>query len=158
MTVTDECVHATAIAAGGRAVLIRGASGAGKSDLALRCLSLAPTALLPLAAALVSDDQVRLKLQDGKIFASAPVELKGMLEVRGLGIMRIPSVEMAEVVLVADLVGSGTVERLPDPWPVADILGHKVPVLRLWAREASAPVKLLMALSCLELPLASNLT
>ncbi len=158
MTLTDECVHATAIAAGGRAVLIRGASGAGKSDLALRCLSLAPTALLPFAAALVSDDQVRLRLQDGKIFASAPAELKGMLEVRGLGILRVPAVEVAEVVLIADLVASERVERLPDPWQLADILGHKIPVLRLWARETSAPVKLLMALSSLELPPASNLT
>lgn len=158
MTVTDECVHATAIALGGRAVLIRGASGAGKSDLALRCLSLAPSRLLPHVADLVSDDQVRLRLQNGKIFASAPVELKGMLEVRGLGILRVPAVEMAEVVLIADLVASETVERLPDPWPVADILGHKVPVLRLWPFEASAPIKLLMALSSPELLLPSNLT
>lgn len=159
MTVTDDCVlHATAIAAGGRAVLIRGASGAGKSDLALRCLALTPSALLPFAAVLVSDDQVRLKLRDGKIFASAPVELKGMLEVRGLGIMRVPAVEMAEVVLIADLVASGTVERLPDPWPVAVILGHTVPVLRLWALGASAPVKLLLGLSSPELPPVSKLT
>jgi HPr kinase/phosphorylase len=139
-------------------VLIRGASGVGKSDLALRCISLAPTALLPFAAALVSDDQVRLNLRDGKLLASAPAELKGKLEVRGLGIMHVPAIEMAEVALIADLVASGTVERLPDPWPVVDILGHKVPVLRLWAFEASAPVKLLLALSARELPPVSNLT
>ena len=158
MTVTDDCVHATAIAANGRAVLIRGASGTGKSDLALRCLSLAPTALLPFAAALVSDDQVRLSLRDGKLFASAPAELKDKLEVRGFGIMHVTAVEMAEVALIAELIVSGTVERLPDPWPVVDILGHKVPVLRLLAREASAPVKLLLALSSVELPPVPNLT
>ena len=72
--------------------------------------------------------------------------------------MRVPAVEMAEVVLIADLVASGTVERLPDPWPVAVILGHTVPVLRLWALGASAPVKLLLGLSSPELPSVSKLT
>ncbi len=159
MTVTGECVHATAIAAGGRAALIRGASGMGKSDLALRCLSLAPTALLPCAAVLVSDDRVWLHIRDGKIVASAPAKLKGRLEVRGLGIIRVPTIELAEVALIVDLAGRGeTIERLPDPWPVSLLLGLDVPILRLWAFEASAPVKLLMALSNRELPLVSSLT
>mgnify|MGYP001285304507 CR=1 FL=1 len=158
MTATGECVHATAIALGGRAVLIRGAPGMGKSDLALRCLSLAPTALLPHAALLVSDDQVRLVTQNGKVLASAPAELKGLLEVRGLGIVRVPSVATAEVALIADLAQSGTIERMPDPWPVAEILGYQFPVLRLRPFEASAPVKLLLALCSPELPLPSNLT
>jgi hypothetical protein len=130
----------------------------GKSDLALRCLSLAPTALLPHAALLVSDDQVQLKASGGKLFASAPAALKGLIEVRGLGIMHVAAAEIAEVALIADLVSPGTVERMPDPWPVAVILGYQFPVLRLSAFEASAPIKLLLALSSPELPLASNLT
>ena len=158
MTVTDECIHATAIAVGGRAALIRGASGMGKSDLALRCLSLAPSPLLVNSAVLVSDDQVRLRSRDGKIYASAPVELKGRLEVRGLGIMRVPAAETAEVALIIDLVAREAVERLPDPWPVTLLLGQSFPVLRLWAFEASAHVKLLLALSYRELPTVPNLT
>src|SRR5689334_23520913 len=52
----SENVHATAIALGGNAALIRGAPGSGKSDLALRCLAIAPTALVPCPASLVADD------------------------------------------------------------------------------------------------------
>ena len=158
MTATSECVHATAVALGGRAALIRGASGSGKSDLALRCLSLAPSALLALPALLVADDQVRLHTLDGKVIASAPQGLESKLEVRGLGIMRVPSVPRAEVALIVDLVAREAVDRLPDPWPVAVILGHSFPLLRLWAFDASAPIKLHLALASPQLPPASNLT
>ncbi len=158
MTATGECVHATAIALDGRAALIRGAPGMGKSDLALRCLSLAPSRLLPHAAGLVADDQVRLHVRDGKLYASAPAGLAGKLEVRGLGIMRVPSVAEAEAALIVDLVAREAVERLPDPWPDAVILGFRFPVLRLWPFEGSAPIKLLLALSSPELLVSSNLT
>ena len=61
MAAAPETIHATCIAVGGRAVLLRGPSGSGKSDLALRCLTLAPTPLTPLAAQLVADDRVVLR-------------------------------------------------------------------------------------------------
>lgn len=144
-----ELVHATAIALGRRAVLIRGASGAGKSDLALRCLALGPSPLVSQPARLVSDDQVRLECRDGRLYARAPTEIAGLLEIRGLGIHRVAATAgETEVTLAADLLASHAPppERYPDPWPQAAYLGVHLPLLRLHAFEASAPLKLLLAL------------
>ncbi len=144
-----ELVHATAIALGGRAALIRGPSGAGKSDLALRCLALAPSALLPEAAQLVSDDQVHLELREGAIHARAPAAIAGLIEVRGIGILRLEKCAVeARVALAVDLLlpQDPAPDRHPDPWPLMTLLGVTLPLLRLQPFEASAPVKLLLAL------------
>jgi len=148
-------VHASAIAAGGRAALIRGPSGAGKSDLALRCIALAPTPLLPQQASLVSDDQTVITRRGGKLYASAPATIAGLLEARGIGVVRVndavgPPVPLA---LVVDLVASAeATDRLPDPWPMVPVLGVDLPLLRLKIHEASAPIRLLLALGCHSLP------
>lgn len=142
-----ELIHATAIAVGNDAALIRGPSGSGKSDLALRCLALAPGTLIPAPAGLVSDDQVCLERVGERLRASAPPAIRGKLEVRGMGILSVPAVESAELVLVADLVSPSEIERLPDPIPSLNLLGVEVPLLRLAPFEQSAPVKLLLALS-----------
>lgn len=144
--------HATAIAAGGRAALIVGPSGSGKSDLALRCLTLASSPLIPAPARLISDDQVLLTRRGQVLSASAPPQIAGKLEVRGLGILAVEPLAEAPVVLVAKLSDLMDVERLPDPWPVAEIMGLAIPVLRLWPFAASAPAKLLLALSWQGLP------
>jgi serine kinase of HPr protein (carbohydrate metabolism regulator) len=147
--VAAELVHATAIALGGRAALIRGPSGAGKSDLALRCLALPPSALLPDAAQLVSDDQVHLELREGAIHARAPATIAGLIEVRGIGILRLDKFAVeAQVTLAVDLQSphDSAPERYPDPWPHVVLLGVTLPLLRLQPFEASAPVKLLLAL------------
>lgn len=144
-----ELVHATAIAVGGRAALIRGPSGAGKSDLALRCLALAPSALLPEAAQLVSDDQVQLEVRNGALHARAPATIARLIEVRGLGIHRLePWAAEALVTLAVDLLlpHDPAPERHPDPWPYVTLLGVALPLIRLRPFEASAPVKLLLAL------------
>lgn len=141
-----ELVHATAVALGGRAALIRGPSGSGKSDLALRCLAMAPSALVPLQAQLVSDDYVALARVGPRLLARAPDSIRGNIEVRGAGILRLDSIAEAEVTLVAELVAADQVSRLPDPAPVTDLLGITLPVLALAGFEASAPVKLLLAL------------
>ena len=143
----EQTTHGTAIAAGGRAALIVGPSGAGKSDLALRCLALAPSPLIPGPARLVADDRVIIELQDGRLRVAAPETIGGRLEVRGLGIVEVPSVETADLVLIVDLTEAGPIERLPDPVPRRTILGVSLPVLRLPAFEASAPAKLLLALA-----------
>lgn len=142
-----ELVHATAVAVGGRAVLIRGPSGCGKSDLALRCLACAPGPFLPEPAALVADDQVEIARVGSTLRASAPHAIRGLIEVRGLGIVTVASVASAEVVLAADLVSPADVERLPEPAQAARIQGIDVPVVRLAPFEASAPIKLLLALA-----------
>jgi serine kinase of HPr protein (carbohydrate metabolism regulator) len=144
----SELVHGTCVALGHRAALLRGASGAGKSDLALRFLFLArrgPTA--PDSPALVADDQVRL-LRDGmRILASAPAPNRGMIEVRGIGIAGVKFEPEAELALVVDLVTPEAMERLPEPGLTVPVLGLQVPLTRLAPFQHSAPIKLALALA-----------
>ncbi len=139
--------HGSAIAVDGRAALIVGPSGAGKSDLALRCLSLATTTLIPAVAHLVADDRVLISWDDGRLSVEAPETILGKLEVRGVGILEVPYERTAELALIVELIPPGAVERLPDPPPTRELLGVSLPVLRLAPFEASAPVKLLLALA-----------
>lgn len=141
-----ERIHATAIAIGGRAALIRGASGSGKSDLAFRCLGLGPSPIVRDRVMLVSDDQVVLKNEGSFLRASAPAQLRGKLEVRGIGILEVDAVGEGNVVLIVDLVQGGTIERFPDPWPFAHILGFDLPIIRLSPFESSSPLKLVAAI------------
>lgn len=141
-----ELVHATAIACGPAAALIRGASGSGKSDLALRCLAAAPTPLMPFPALLVADDWVSLSRNGGVIEARAPESIRGKLEIRGLGILSVPHIICAPLALIVDLVSPGGYERLPDPRPTATLLGLELPLVLIAPFEVSAPQKLLLAL------------
>ncbi|MGH6815355.1 MAG: HPr kinase/phosphorylase [Hyphomicrobiaceae bacterium] len=141
-----EFVHGTAVALAGRAVLIRGRSGAGKSDLALRCLAQPQSVLVPSAVTLVADDRVAAAVSDGRIFLTAPQATRGRIEVRGVGIVTVPSIERAELKLIVDLVADAPVERHPDPLPVVDLFGVKIPLLEVHAFENSAPLKVLIAL------------
>ena len=142
---SPSLVHGTAIALAGRAALIRGASGAGKSDLALRCLMQPATAVVPAGATLVADDQILAELRDGKVLLRCPEATRGLIEVRGVGIVAIPWTDPAELQLVVDLVAPDDIERLPEP-SCASILGVKIKRLALAPFEASAPLKLLLAL------------
>ena len=137
MTATD-LVHAGLIArrSGGywRGALIEGASGAGKSDLALRALS--------EGFRLVADDRVVLWRSGGRLYGRAPDPLAGALEVRGLDVVAAPALAMAEIVLVAR---AGAPERIPDvQW--VEILGISVRLIELDLRAPSAPAKLGRAL------------
>ena len=146
MKVARELVHGTCVAIGRRAALLRGAPGTGKSDLALRVLALPPDgAAKPM---LVADDQVFAESRaDGKLIVSAPPTIAGKIEVRGLGIVDVPFRAEAELVLVCDLVAAKDVPRMPLESPeVTDIAGISLPLLRLAPFEASAPLKLKMAL------------
>lgn len=142
-----ENVHGTAIALGAHAALIRGAPGSGKSDLALRCLAIAPTALIPCPAALVADDRVDLRRSGERILAEAPATIRGKLEVRGLGVVSVPCIASAQLVLIADITALDNIERLPDPAPVTEVLGIRIPLMHVAPFAASAPVKLLLALA-----------
>jgi HPr kinase/phosphorylase len=105
VTAASETLHASCVAVDGRGLLILGPSGAGKSFLALRLIS--------LGAALVSDDQTRLTRVGERLDASCPnPDLIGMIEARGVGLMRAPAVPVVEVALVVDL-GETETERLP---------------------------------------------
>jgi HPr kinase/phosphorylase len=138
--------HGTAIAVGDAAALILGPSGAGKSDLALRCISLGTNALIPQPCVLVADDRVHLTPAEGGLTVSAPGAIGGKLEVRGLGIVAVPHRPSAHLVLTVELAAPDQVERLPDPPLERDFLGRRIPLVRLAPFEASAPVKLLLAL------------
>jgi serine kinase of HPr protein (carbohydrate metabolism regulator) len=134
-------VHGTVVALRGRGILLRGPSGAGKSDLALR--------LIDRGARLVADDRVELSLRRGRLVATAPRPLAGLIEARGVGIVPVPRRKRAEIVLVVDLVKPERVERMPgsDRGPDRCILaGVPLPRLRLAPFEATAPIKLRLAL------------
>jgi HPr kinase/phosphorylase len=97
-------LHASCVAVAGRGLLILGPSGAGKSALALR--------MLALGAGLVADDRTDLSLREGQVWASAPPPLMGLIEARGIGILRADPVPQAPVALVTDL-GQPEDQRLP---------------------------------------------
>lgn len=138
--------HGTAIALAGRAALIRGPSGAGKSDLALRCILQPATPLLP-AAELVADDQVEVDSRDGRLIVRAPDAIRGLIEVRGIGIVRVSVVAEAELALIVLLQPRNHIERYPEPLPTEPMCGVEVPKLGIEPFEASAPLKLLLALA-----------
>lgn len=112
-------LHASAVAIGGRAVLILGPSGAGKSALALH--------LMALGAGLVADDRTEVTLHDGQPLATCPPAILGRIEARGIGILNARPAPPAPVVLVADL-GRTETERLP-PARDFDLLGCAVPLI-----------------------------
>lgn len=131
-------VHATSVEIGGHAVLIRGPSGSGKSDLGLR--------LVDQGALLVADDQSGLSAENGRLFVSCPPQIAGMLEVRGLGILRLPHRDRVPLALVVDLVAAKDVERLPEPSRTV-FLGIQVPRVALCAFESSTPAKVRLAVT-----------
>ena len=146
MSEARELIHGTCVALGSQAALIRGPSGSGKSDLALRFLALgAEPGFEPL---LVADDQVWVERQsDGCLVASAPPTLAGKIEVRGLGIVQVPHREAALLALAVDLVLPQEVPRMPpDPLDRIIIAGSALPVVKLAPFELSAALKLRLAL------------
>lgn len=122
----DASIHASAVLAGPRAVLIRGASGSGKSRLAFDLILAGRTGLLPKVT-LIGDDRVRLSVRDGALMVAHVTELAGMIEIRGLGIRRSEFAQEAEVGLVVDLAAPDAA-RLPDPNALkVSLLGIELP-------------------------------
>ena len=131
--------HAGLVArhAGGfwRGALIEGPSGAGKSDLALRSLA--------AGCRLVADDRVVLWSVDGRLYGRAPASLHGLIEMRGVDVVRVAALEFAEVVMIARLVA--TTERMPD-FHTENVLGVGIPTLDISPFEVAAPAKLSRAI------------
>jgi serine kinase of HPr protein (carbohydrate metabolism regulator) len=138
---SSENLHASTVAIDGRAVLISGPSGSGKSDLALR--------LLDRGFKLVSDDRTILRRDGAKLIASAPDTIKGKLEVRGIGIVEMESASDVPVALVVELTSD--IQRLPDDGRDRLILGASIPLINVDAMTASAPSKVAVALDRLGL-------
>ena len=99
-------IHASCVAAHGKGLLIMGPSGAGKSALALQ--------MIALGARLVADDRCEIFAQQDRLIARAPAEIAGLIEARGLGIIRLPYCEHIQVQAVVDLTDSAP-ERMPQP-------------------------------------------
>ncbi|HLI21784.1 MAG TPA: HPr kinase/phosphatase C-terminal domain-containing protein [Stellaceae bacterium] len=126
--------------------MLRGPSGAGKSDFALR--------LIDQGARLVADDQTELRRVGDDITMSAPAPIAGQIEVRGLGIVALPSLASAPLRLVVDLMPAEEIERMPLPRECS-YLGRALPLVALAPFEASAPAKLRLALGALTQAAAS---
>ena len=135
-SLSSETLHVSTVAIGGRAVLIGGRSGQGKSDLALR--------LIDRGAALVSDDYTHVRRAGETLLASAPANIAGKIEVRGVGVIDSPAESDVPVALFVDL--DNEPERLPEPGSTLSVAGIAVPVVTLSALEASAPIKVEAAL------------
>ena len=133
---SSETLHASTVALEGRAVLIMGISGSGKSDLALR--------LLDRGFTLVSDDQTIVKKEGVKLIASAPTNIRGKLEIRGVGIVDMEVSDNVPIALAVELTSDVT--RLPDDSRERPILGIGVPLISVDAMTASAASKVALAL------------
>jgi serine kinase of HPr protein (carbohydrate metabolism regulator) len=131
-----ETVHASTVALDGRAVLISGPSGSGKSDLALR--------LLDRGFMLVSDDQTIVRRDGDRLIATAPPTIAGKLEVRGIGIVEMERLDNVPIALIVELTSD--IQRLPDDSRERPILGVALPVISIDAMTASAPSKVAVAL------------
>jgi serine kinase of HPr protein (carbohydrate metabolism regulator) len=132
----SELVRGTAVSIAGRGVLLRGASGAGKSDLALR--------LIDRGATLVSDDYCEVRTEAGRLVARAPATIAGKVEMRGIAILDVPSTADVPLCLVVEL--DLRPERFPDGPGEAAVAGGSLPAIAIAALEASAPLKLEAAL------------
>ncbi len=140
-TLSSETIHASTVALDGRAVLISGPSGSGKSDLALR--------LIDRGYTLVSDDQTIVQRDGERLIASAPPTIAGKLEIRGIGIVDMETASDVPIALYVELTSE--IMRLPDDRRERPVLGINLPLVSVDAQTASASSKVSLALDQLGL-------
>lgn len=133
-------LHATAVSIGGEGVLLLGPSGAGKTDLAIR--------LIHAGACLIADDRVQLTAASGRLHASAPENLREVIELRGIGLIRLNAGDAAPLSLAVTCTPL-TPERLPPP-SYFEAEGLRVPHISLDPFHASAPARLALYLDALK--------
>lgn len=134
-----ENIHASCVAYKNQGILIIGDSGIGKSDLALRLI-------MDKGAKLVADDRTNIELKKDTLIASCPETIKGLLEVRGIGIKNFPHLDNISINLVVKLVKNlNNIERFPkdETWIYENI---KIKQISLYPFECSAVNKLISAL------------
>jgi HPr kinase/phosphorylase len=138
---TESTIHASAVLAGPKAVLIRGPSGSGKSLLAWNLINAAPHGLLPFTR-LVGDDRLQVVVRSNQLLIQPAQALAGLIEIHGFGIRRLPFEPLAVVGWVVDL-GAADAARLPAAdAAAAAIAGVKVTRLPVAAGMAALPMVL----------------
>ena len=136
-------IHGTAIVVGTTGLLFLGPSGCGKSSLAFACLACAHQ--LGLTAALVADDRALISRRPDGVVAECPPTIAGLIEIRGTGLLRIPSVSSALMHLAVLPVDLATAERLPPDDEQIDVAANLIlPVIRLSATSIN-PLAIIMA-------------
>ena len=129
---THEKVYGTCVEIEGIGVLFRGPTGCGKSDLALR--------LIDEGAKLISDDYTEISNKNSSLAAQAPKNIRSLLEIRGIGVVKIKSNTRVKLSAIIDLVKVGQIERMPQEKKV-NLCGVNIPVFHLNAYEASCVAK-----------------
>jgi HPr kinase/phosphorylase len=136
-------LHASCVELSRTGIVLLGPSGSGKSDLALR--------LIDLGARLVADDQLGVERQGDRLLGRPAEPLAGLLEVRGFGIVKLPWHTVCPLGLAVGLDPVGPLPRLPEA-QTYDLLGVRLPYLRLDPRAPSACAKIRLALTAERLP------
>jgi len=126
-------IHASCVSVLDSGILLRGPSGSGKSDLALR--------LIDRGAMLVADDYVEIRLEAARAIARPPERLAGLIEIRGAGLIQMPWHPSVVLDLIVDLVARAEMPRMPEAETV-DIAGATLPRVALHAFDASTPAKI----------------
>jgi serine kinase of HPr protein (carbohydrate metabolism regulator) len=134
-------MHASAALVGEHGVLIRGRSGSGKSSLLLALIMMDSR-----RNALIADDRVALAAHAGRVVATAPARLAGLIEVRGQGILKRPHISPAVIDLVVDLMAPAECPRMPEPGERTEVAGVALPRLILPEGQNDAVLRILTAL------------
>lgn len=134
-------IHASAVLVGAKAVLIRGPAGSGKSRLAGELIEAGRTGRLRFSR-LVADDRVRVEAHDGRVVVRPAAALAGLIEVRGLGIRRVPYEPLAALALVVDLSASDAERHPPAGTDTATVAGVSLPRLAVAPGMSALPLVL----------------
>ncbi len=135
---TSLAVHGTCVAINGKAVLITGSPGSGKSSIALQ--------LIDRGAILVADDQTLITYTEGQLVAHPPQTIQGLLEVRGVGLISYPFQEKSPLVLSVEICDDDSYERLPEPTFIA-YYESRIPLLKLMRGDPLGAIKIELKLS-----------
>lgn len=129
---SSPTLHATAVVFCGKGLLLQGASGSGKSDFALR--------IMDAGGSLVADDYAEIVVREGKLFALPPVATAGLMEVRGVGLLKVPYLRETRIDMAIECVSRESIERMPERRET-EIAGITLALWRFFPFESSAVAK-----------------